>query len=127
MSIYLDLRCIFFLEYAGGLRIIALRKKKSRLREPKQTTTPQHTHTTPQVFYIFKTHLFLKRKRRPKPRLQELLLSTMASSNQTSKSLGACQHPVIRLLLCKEKSTIQPGRDTIKQYVVPFLPKNPCP
>jgi hypothetical protein len=46
-----------------------------------------------------------KTKRRPKPQLLELL-STVTSSNQTSETLGACQHPVISLILCKEKRPI---------------------
>jgi len=101
----------------------------------KTGSTPPHTHTNTRKGTL-NTKTTLKnnhsrkspRQRKTTKKHYKMPLTTIANSNQTSKSseaFGTGQNPEINLLTCKEKGTTQIGRDAIENLVVPSFPKNP--
>jgi len=68
------------------------------------------------------------RQRKTTKKHYKMPLTTIANSNQTSKSseaFGTGQNPEINRLTCKEKGTTQIARDAIENPGVPSFPKNP--
>jgi hypothetical protein len=106
---------LFFLEHAGELRIIILRRKKGRA-----CTTPPHTHTQNVSSHIschWKTNL-------SRPRL---FLTTWVLCHQEGNPLGSSQLPCFFLLLSLEYGSSQDRGYSIEYTLVVMLPQGPSP